>query len=75
MNLKRYFPEENIQMKCEHTNSHVKRYLASAIIRAIQIKKTIPKPVRATTIKTKEEKNIDKDVEMDIYLLLMGNGM
>lgn len=43
-------------MKCEHTNSHVKRYLASAIIRAIQIKKTIPKPVRVTTIKTKEEK-------------------
>lgn len=54
MKLKRYFPEENIQMKCEHTNSHVKRYSASPVIRAIQIQK-IPKPVRVTTIKTKEE--------------------
>lgn len=41
-------------MKCEHTNSHVKRYSASPVIRAIQIQK-IPKPVRVTTIKTKEE--------------------
>lgn len=45
-------------MKCEHTNSRVKRYSASPIIRAIQISKTILKPVRVTTIKTKEGKQI-----------------
>lgn len=72
MNLKRYFPKRNIQMKCEHTNSRVKRYSASPIIRAIQISKTIPKPVRVTTIKTKDDKDVEK---MELYVLLMGNGI